>query len=135
MKKQWYDITDLDAFINSTRVLVFNNFGNNENYETNFNFIVDINELSKEEKTELNKYLPKEECLVIALDFLKTNKLKNKYKISDISFLKMIESFNTRLVSNMLTKMTSEGILDSAFDSDLNDFVFWVKETDDNSSK
>jgi hypothetical protein len=45
-----------------------------------------------------------------------------------------IESLNSRLVSNMLHKLSMEGFLESAFDSNLNDFVFWVKEDEENEN-
>jgi hypothetical protein len=39
------------------------------------------------------------------------------------------------MVSNILTKLVSDGIIESAFDTEKNDFIFWVKEQDDQNSK
>ena len=59
--------------------------------------------------------------------------IKNKktmYVISEKKYMAMIESFNERLVSNMLKNLTQIGLLESAYDSELNDFIFWIKEQD-----
>jgi hypothetical protein len=34
------------------------------------------------------------------------------------------------MVSNILAKLVGDGLLDSAFDSERNDFIFWIKEDD-----
>ena len=52
------------------------------------------------------------------------------YVISEKKYMAMIESFNQRLVSNMLKNLTQIGLLESAYDSELNDFIFWIKEQD-----
>jgi hypothetical protein len=38
------------------------------------------------------------------------------------------------MISNILNSLVNKGILDSAYDSDQNDFIFWVKEEDDTKS-
>jgi hypothetical protein len=39
------------------------------------------------------------------------------------------------MISNILSKLVSEGLLDSAFDTEKNDFIFWVKENNGKEEK
>jgi hypothetical protein len=36
------------------------------------------------------------------------------------------------MVSNILAKLVNDGLIDSAFDSEKNDFIFWVVDKDNN---
>ena len=56
---------------------------------------------------------------------LENNLAEEKYVISDELFLEMLECFNSRLISNLLNSLVNAGLVESAFDSTLNDFVFW----------
>ena len=140
---EWFTIIDLEAFVDSTRVLVYELFGNeskgkdkNENIaKTN----TDYKKLTKIEKEEINECLTYKESLLISKDFLKerVNKKLNqkKYIISEKSYLSFLESLNARLVSNMLSKMVKQDLLDSAFDEESNDFIFWLKEENNEKDK
>jgi hypothetical protein len=35
------------------------------------------------------------------------------------------------MISNILNSLVNKGVLDSAYDSDQNDFIFWVKEEEE----
>ena len=128
-KDKWFEIVDLDKFIESSRVLVFDNFGKTEDSQM---VIFDIEQLKKSEKEELNTILTQEECMVIAKDFLKLKRHKKTQQtihvITTSNYFKMMESFNDRLVSNLLNSLVNKGYLESAFDPEYNDFVFWIKE-------
>lgn len=39
----------------------------------------------------------------------------------------MIETFNSRMVSNMLNNLVNKGVLETAYDSESDDFIFWTK--------
>lgn len=125
----WYDITDLDLFIESTRVLVYSIFGQTNNDAIN----IDIKNLNESEKEEMNKCLSNEESMIIAKEFLVIDKNTKTYKISDKRYKKFIDALNARLVSNMLQKLSRDGLLESAFDEESNDFIFWVKEDEKNN--
>lgn len=128
----YYTITDLDQFIESTRVLVFDAFGKADNHDPD-QLALYLQELKPQEQIELNSVLTQQESLNIAKDFIK-EKIKNKktvYIISEKKYMAMIESFNERLVSNMLKNLTQIGLLESAYDSELNDFIFWIKDQPD----
>ena len=76
---------------------------------------------------EMNKTLPLEECLLISKQHIKikTNKKTKEieYYINDKILFSLLESFNTRMVSNILNKLTNDGLLESAFDEEKNDFI------------
>jgi hypothetical protein len=127
MKKKniWYEILDIDKFIESTRVLVFDSFGKNFDKNTQ-NFNIFLSDLKPEEVKELDSILTQEECLIIAKDFVKKTNKANQ--INEKDYMAMIECFNSRMVSNMLKNLVASGVLESAYDSEANDFIFWVND-------
>ena len=132
MMNQFYTITDVDAFVESTRVLVFDAFGKN-NVESEALTVMKT-ELNKAEQEELETVLTQDEALLIAKEFITQKKHKRTkktiYIISETKYMQMIESFNERLVSNMIRNLSKAGLVEMAYDSEINDFVFWIKEDD-----
>jgi hypothetical protein len=129
-KKEWFIVEDLNKLVESTRVLVYDNFNTTKDDKDEFSIL--MSDLSKEEINEMNSVLSQQECMIIAKDIVKVQKNKNtdeiRYLLSDQKFMEMIESFNSRMVSNILSSLVKKDILDSAYDENLNDFVFWVKD-------
>lgn len=127
----WYRINDLTGFINHARELVFKSFGQ-VNELSDDDLTATLSELAPKDKDELNRILTYEECLVMARNIIKikTSKKtkKESYYVNDIILTEMLECFNSRMVSNILAKLVNDGLLDSAYDSDKNDFIFWVKD-------
>lgn len=127
----WFIIDDFDSFVDSSRSLVFKFFGENDESLTKELGLSSVS-LSKEELKELNQTLTFDESAAIIKNKAKkqiNKKTKEiKYCINDKLLMEIIEDLNSRLVSNILSSLVSKGILDSAFDSDQNDFVFWIKE-------
>lgn len=132
MDKKYY-INDLEEFINGARAIVFNNFGASPSVEDE-NIDLMLSEVKPEEKDELDKILPYEESSMIAKQHLRTQKNKKtkstRYVLTEQIFSDILESLNSRMVSNMLTKLAADGLIESAFDEKLNDFVFWVKDNE-----
>lgn len=130
---EWFKITNIEQFVEATRVLVYNNFGSVEDDVDTVSVM--LQDLLASERKELEEVLPQQESMTIFLEFCKINhnkKQKTKsYYITDKAYYGFIESLNSRLVSNMLSKMVNKGIIESAFDVDANDFVFWIKEDND----
>jgi hypothetical protein len=128
----WYVIKDIEQFINSTRILVFNTFGDIKQNDS-------IYEITSEEEGELNKILSYEESEVLLKEYVKQQKNKKtndiRYIISDIQFSKFIDSLNSRMISNMLNNLVNKGVLDSGFDDESNDFIFWIKDNPDEKFK
>lgn len=127
---QVFIIDDLEKFIESTRVFVFQNFGSDTQKDI-IDVTCDINSLESEEIDELNSILSQKECLIMAKDFLKVQynkkKKQKRYISSTKNYMKMIEIFNSRMVSNMLNNLVNKGVLETAYDSESDDFIFWTK--------
>lgn len=128
---QKFVIDDLEQFIESTRVLVFDAFGKTNEYSMDDLSIL-LSDLQEDEIEELNKTLTQEECMAISKEFVstKTNKKtkQSKHTIDTKTYMKMIECFNSRMISNMLNNLVNRGLLETAYDNESNDFVFWAKE-------
>jgi len=133
-ERNWYKIKDLDGFINHARELVFKSFGEvNEIADDDLTHT--LTELAPKDKEELNRILTYDECVVIARNHIKikvSKKTKREsYFVNDMILSEILESFNSRMVSNILAKLVGDGLLDSAFDSEKNDFIFWVKDNEE----
>lgn len=119
-------VRDLDGFIDSARILVFNNFGKSNQESSEIDYQID-----NSEKPELDKVLSFDESAVICKQILKkqiNKKNKNvRYLVNDNIFLLIIQSLNDRMVSNVLNSLVNKGLVESAYDSESNDFVFWIK--------
>lgn len=128
-----YEIIDLEKFVESTRTLVYHQFGNKEGLPKNIDSLIE--RLTEEELNEMNRCLTQSESLNILQKFVK--KQKNKYtqeirvSITDDNYMLYVEELNSRMISNMLAKLASEGLLETAFDEEINDFVFWTKDSDE----
>lgn len=126
MKEQWFEVKNLDDFVDSTRKMIFHFFGKLDTDKINNN-IKEIWQMSEEELQELNSTLSLDECMVIVKNQLKVERgvIDNKYYVSDNIFMTIVEEINSRLVSNILTKLASKGLIETAFDDKANDFIFW----------
>lgn len=127
-KKEWFIVKDLEGFINTSRRLVFNSFGSKENDESS-----DITStLDEFDEKELDNVLSYDEALSIAKMFMKKQKHKLtaevRYIIDEQLYMSIITAFNDRLVSNILNSLVNKGLIDTAFDEESNDFVFWIKD-------
>jgi len=133
MKKriQKFEITDLDKFVECSRVLVFDSMGKDKNCDIG-DIKHEISELSDEELSELDKTLTQEESLLICKKFLTQRKDSNRFVISNKKYIDLIDALNSRMVSNMLNSLVNRGLLETAYDTESNDFVFWVKEDEEN---
>jgi len=133
MKKriQKFEITDLDKFVECSRVLVFDSMGKDKNCEIG-DIKHEISELSDEELSELDRALTQEESLLICKKFLTQRKDSDRFIISNKKYIELIDALNSRMVSNMLNSLVNRGLLETAYDTESNDFVFWVKEDEEN---
>lgn len=124
----WYIISDFAQFVDTTRVLVFNSFGSKSEEDDSRTYA----ELTADEQTEIDKILSYHECEIIAKSIARkqVNKKTNatRYMISDKTFADMINSFNERMVSNILQGLVNKGLVETAYDSESNDFLFYVPD-------
>ena len=128
-----YVITDIDKFVDETRKIVFGAFGKpdiDQNSAEDF-----IDKLTEIDEKELDSTLTHAECMAILHTHVNPRRTKKgniKYLISEEVFSLIIEDFNSRLVSNLLSQLVKEGIIESSYDAEENDFIFWVKDENKN---
>jgi hypothetical protein len=139
MDSQYYVINDINNFTDSTRKIVFGLFGQDiDQSYTQYNpeFIDTVINFSQEEETELNAVLSLPESLNIVKGLLKKqkNKITKKYRyiIDDEILAEIVEALNARLVSNLLAGLVNKGLVESTYDTEINDFVFWIKDSENN---
>lgn len=137
----WLEISDIEKFTEYVRNFVYINF-RSENIENEEEYEIDFNEttqpLSDEENIELNSILTQIECINIVKETSKKIRHKKtkkiKYLINDKILYTIIQNINRRMVSNMISNLVKKGLLESAFDEEKNDFVFWKKDIKDGNS-
>jgi hypothetical protein len=127
--KNWYIVSDFDAFVLAVRKLVFNNFG-----KADHDSITDaFNNIKSDEQQEFDEVLSQDEAHLIAKPLVKTRVNKKTKEseliINDEIFMNIAEKMGDRMVSNILNSLVNRGLVETAFDSDSNEFVFWVKDT------
>lgn len=133
---EWYSIKDLEAFTDKVRAIVYNNFGL-WNDQTELDTLIDS--VKPEEKEDFDRILSHGESLMIIKETIKKETSKNKkkirYSMTDKMFTNIIEQLNARLVSNILNSLVQKGLVDAAYDMEINDFIFWVKEDHGNNKE
>lgn len=129
MNNEWFIVKDIDGLIDSSRVLVFNAFGSKD--EEKPIDALDL-KLDDKDKQELDSILSFEESKLIVLNLLKkkvNKKTKNiKYMLNETLFMEIIESLNDRMVSNILNNLVNKGLVETAYDVESNDFIFWISD-------
>ena len=130
--KEWFAVKDVDGLVTSARTLVYNNFGDWKSKDEQD--IVDSMILKPDNEDEFDQLLTQEESIVIVQSLLKRQRHKTtkkvRYLISDSLFYDILQQLNDRLVSNTIASLVQKGLVESAYDSDIDDFVFWVKQND-----
>lgn len=128
---QKFIIDNIEKFTDSARLVVFNSFGK-DMIENADDFTELLTGASEEDIKELNSVLTQKESLVIVEQNAKKQVNKNtkevRYIIDEKIFADILEALNSRLVSNLLANLSKQGLIESAYDESLNDFVFWVKD-------
>ena len=132
----WLEISDMNEFTDYVRKMIYINFSDEEPDS-------DIQEcfqnLGEAEKKEINEVLSLEECVTIVQENARKFKHKKtkevKYIMDSDSFDLIILSMNQRMISNIIQGLTSRGFLDSAFDEEKNDFIFWVAQNKKDSEE
>ena len=128
-------ISNIDKLINFSRRLIYHNFGDTTKDMDDNEFIEAVKKLPKEELEEMEQLLPFQECKTIAGAYLKKKRHKKTkqimYFLKESDYNIILLEYNQRMVSNIVGSLVSKGHLDMAFDDEKNDFVFWVKNKDD----
>ena len=126
--KEWFAVKDVDGLVTSARTLVYNNFGDWKSKDEQD--IVDSMILKPDNEDEFDQLLTQEESKVIVQSVLKKQRHKTtkeiRYVISDSLFYDILQQLNDRLVSNTISSLVQKGLVETAYDSEIDDFVFWV---------
>lgn len=131
MSEKWYVVPDLNNFTDKARAIVYNNFGM---WQDNDELDLLIDDIKDQDQEEFNKVLSHQESLVIIKELVKKQKNKKtkkiRYTLNDTIFADIVYKLNDRMVSNIVNGLVQRGLVESAFDSDANDFVFWIKQNE-----
>jgi hypothetical protein len=131
-ESEWFIVPDLSDFTDKARAIVYNNFGVWQN-KTDMDILID--DVAQNEKAEFDKVLSHQESLVIVKENLKRerNKITKKirYILNDDMFADIVYKLNDRMVSNIIGGLVQKGLVETAFDEESNDFVFWVKKDEE----
>ena len=127
---EWFEVPDLIEFTDKVRAIVYNNFGewNDKSDE------VILTNVKENELKDLDTMLSHQESLLIIKENIKRERNKRTKKIrfilNDIIFADIISKLNDRMVSNIINSLVKKGLIETAFDSEKNDFIFWVKDNE-----
>ena len=134
MEEEWFIINNISEFTDKVRAIVFNNFGSWDRADELDALIDSVRESDQE---EFDKLLSHQESLLIVKESVKLqvskNKKRTRYTLNDKIFADVLEKLNSRMVSNILNGLVQKGLVDMAYDEESNDFVFWIKDDDQNN--
>lgn len=133
MNKEWFVVKNLKEFVDSSRRLVFQNFGKDSSKENEIdNMLDDMANMSIEDELEMNTVLSYDEALAIVQPFLRkqfNRKTKeNRYVLNDNVYMSIITALNDRMISNLLNSLVNKGMIETGYDEKTNDFVFWIND-------
>jgi len=127
-----YQITNLLEFLDASRVWLYTMFGGlNPSESMDMKYV----DLEVDEKQEIDKVLNIKEVINIAQEYIKFNEHDGIWLITEDRYEELLIELNARMTSNLLASMVSSGILESAYDSEINDFVFWRTNEKDNNEQ
>lgn len=132
-RDDFIEVVNLDKLVEFSRQLIFYNFAiEDDDDETDDEFIAKVKNIKKEDKEELDRLLPFQESKLIFKSSLrkqvnrKTKKVR--YVIRESDYDEVLVELNSRMVSNIIRSLVKKGLVEAAFDDDKNDFVFWVSK-------
>lgn len=130
---QWMEVVNVTKLLNFSRKLVFYNFDSTYSSLDDEEFILKVQEIKLSEEPEVDKLLPYKESLLMFNEHLRREKRKNSAKgytiyIKDKDYDLFLEQLCERMVSNIIQSLVKKGLVETAFDNEKNDFIFWVKK-------
>lgn len=130
---QWMEVVNVTKLLNFSRKLVFYNFDSTYSSLDDEEFILKVGEIKISEEPEVDKLLPYKESLLMFNEHLRREKRKNSAKgytiyIKDKDYDLFLEQLCERMVSNIIQSLVKKGLVETAFDNEKNDFIFWVKK-------
>ena len=135
-ESEWFIIPNLSDFTDKARAIVYNNFGT---WQKEINTEIIFEEITENEKEEFDKILSHQESLTIVKEKIKKEKNKKtkkyRYLLNDKIFADIVHQLNERMTSNIVNGLVQKGLIETAFDSESNEFIFWIKEDENQKPK
>lgn len=125
-KDNWLEIVSVKKIINFSRKLVYYNFDEETSDMDDVTFLEKIDKIGSDIEPDMDLLLPYDECKNIFKPMLITE--KNRMYIKDEEYDDFLVQLNQRMVSNIVHGLVKKGVLNTAFDDEKNDFIFWVKK-------
>ena len=131
MDEGWMEIVNIDKLVDFSRRVIFYNFDEANDDLDDEDFMKKIEKIESKDSTEMDKVLPRDEVKAIFSDLVFKKRNKNTKKVAlfikEEDYEEVLAQLNQRMVSNIVKGLVSRGLVESAFDSEKNDFVFWVR--------
>ncbi len=134
----WMEVLNLNKLADFSRRVVYSNFDeDNDKYsDEEFLDIVGEMKLNKENREELEQLLPiKETTLILkSLCVVKNRKKKTVYLIKEVDYDEFLVQLSQRMISNIVLGLVKKDLVETAWDDEKNDFIFWVKKIDNDEN-
>lgn len=131
MDEGWMEIVNLDKLVDFSRRVIYYNFDEANDDLEDDDFMKKVEKIESKDSTEMDKVLPRDEVKAIFSDLVVKKRNKNTKKVAlfikEADYSEVLSQLNQRMVSNIVKGLVSRGLVESAFDSEKNDFVFWVR--------
>lgn len=140
MSESWLEIMNLEKLINFSRRVIYYNFDDTNVKLDDDAFLDKVDNLSNQsDDDEMDRILPYKEVETIFGEFLHRRKSsateKKAWFLKDGDYDIILFNMSERMVSNIVRDLVNKGLVESAFDNDKNDFVFWVKGSGDEDTR
>ena len=132
MENEWLNIVNLDKLINFSRKVVYANLGEEYSDIADLDFLELVENMPEEQQQEMDSILSMPEAKAIFKPFVKQKRHKKtlsiKTSILESDYDTILRQLSERMISNIVRNLVKRGLVESAFDEEKNDFVFWVKK-------
>jgi hypothetical protein len=108
---QIYSITDLDGYASSIRVSVANSF-------------------AEDHTEDLDEYITIEQSKDIIIGYSLGQDEDGNYLVDEESFNDAFDDIREWFYEAGLSKLAAKGLVECAWDDDLNQMIFWISEND-----
>tara|TARA_Y100000389_G_scaffold153985_1_gene154396 strand:+ start:5777 stop:6187 length:411 start_codon:yes stop_codon:yes gene_type:complete len=129
---QWLNIVNLDKLINFSRKVVYANLGEEYTDVSDAGFLELVENMPEDQKQEMNSILSLSEARAIFKPFVRQQRHKKtlsiKTSILESDYDTILRQLSERMISNIVRNLVNRGLVESAFDEEKNDFIFWVKK-------
>jgi len=140
MGNGWLEVVNLEKLVKFSRKVIYYNFDEKNDRLDDESFIEKIDNISNaKDEQEIERLLPYKESEAIFAEFLKRKvspgSKQKAWFIKEKDYDTILAQLSERMVSNIVRGLVNKGLVESAFDNEKNDFVFWVKANEDKTKE